>query len=655
MKKEVISLPRHLAGSLVLDNESGATLAPDFLFTNFSNAMKKLLLVLVAFVSTSLAFSQEALTFVHLSDTHVGSSTGAEDLRRTVKDINENAAIQFVVITGDITEFGADEEIKLVKQILDSLNKPWHIIPGNHDGNWSESGANTFKQIFHNETFYFSAGKYAFLGTHCGPNMRMGPGQIPRENIVWLDSVLSTIPDKTPLIFVNHYPQDSALNNWYEALDRLKQKNIQLILCGHGHQNHQLNFEGIPAVMGRSNLRAKADTGGYNIVTIKDDHITYEEKTPGGKLKPAWVNLQLHDRVIKTETIRYPRPSYAVNDSFPQIKEKWLYQDQSDIGSGTAIAGDIVAVTNTNGEIVALNKKSGKAVWRFKTGGKIYSIPAISDGVVVSGSSDGNIYGISLEKGRKIWSLKTGKAVLGNPVISNKIVYSGSSDGSFRAIQVRDGKLLWSFNEVKGFVVTKPLIYGGKIYFGCWNNDFYCLDINTGSLIWKWNNGSGNRMFSPAACFPVAAHNRVFIVAPDRYMTVLDANNGTVIWRKQDLSIRVRESMGLSKDSNLVFVKTMGGDVLGISTTANEMQTAWKGDVGLGYEICPTAIAELDGTVYVPTQSGTIVALDRQTGNLLWKHKVSNCLVTNIMPVSNKAVVLTTMDGKVAWLENNNK
>jgi hypothetical protein len=39
----------------------------------------------------------------------------------------------------------------------------------------------------------------------------MGPGQIPRENIVWLDSTLKTIPDDMPIIFMNHYPQDSAL------------------------------------------------------------------------------------------------------------------------------------------------------------------------------------------------------------------------------------------------------------------------------------------------------------------------------------------------------------------------------------------------------------------------------------------------------------
>jgi outer membrane protein assembly factor BamB/predicted MPP superfamily phosphohydrolase len=606
-------------------------------------------LCLIALLNSASA--QEPLTFVHLTDTHVGGSTGADDLRRTVKDINENPAIQFVVISGDITEFGSDEEIKLAKQILDSLNKPWYIIPGNHDSNWSENGSNTFKKVFGNETFAFTAGPYLFLGTHSGPNMRMSPGQIPRENIVWLDSVLKATDNNTPIIFVNHYPQDSSLNNWFEAIDRLKQKNIQLALCGHGHSNRKLNFEGIPAVMGRSNLRANKEIGGYNIVTIQNNVVTYQERTPGVGTKPVWATVELRNHDFKNETVTYYRPSYEVNKNYSTVKQKWTYQDNSDIGSGTASDGKLVFVTNTNGEVVALHKKNGKKAWKFKTNGKIYAMPAASNNIVVTGSSDNFIYGLSARTGKLLWKLETEKAVLGNPVIEKGVAYIGSSDGHFRAIDITTGTLRWDFDSVRGFVVTKPLIYNNKIYFGCWNNDFYCLDISTGKQIWKWNNGASNRMFSPAACFPVATANRVFIVAPDRYMTSLDASTGSVIWRKQMPDLRVRESMGLSKDSSLVFVKTMEGNVYGISTSANDMSPVWKSDVSLGYEISPTAIVENNNIVFVPTQSGTTVAIDRNTGKLLWKHKLSNGLVTNLLPVGTKELLVTTMDGKVSLLK----
>jgi outer membrane protein assembly factor BamB len=158
-------------------------------------------------------------------------------------------------------------------------------------------------------------------------------------------------------------------------------------------------------------------------------------------------------------------------------------------------------------------------------------------------------------------------------------------------------------------------------------------------------------MFSPAACFPVATHNRIFIVAPDRYMTAFDATKGSVLWRKQMPDLRVRESMGLSKDSSLVFVKTMEGNVYGISTSADTMQLVWKSEVSLGYEICPTAIVEKNNIVFVPTQSGIVIALDRASGKILWKHKTSNGLVTNLLPLENNEVLVTTMDGKISLLK----
>lgn len=182
-------------------------------------------LLLLLFMFSSVARAQ-TFKFAFVSDTHInsGSPTAAEDLRRTVKDINNNPELKFVVITGDITEFGADDELKQAKHILDSLNKKWYIIPGNHDSNWSESGSNTFRKVFGSETFAFNYGGYLFAGTSSGPNMRMGPGQVPRENIVWLDSLLDHTRPETPLIYLNHYPQDSSQNNWYTVINKFKKK-----------------------------------------------------------------------------------------------------------------------------------------------------------------------------------------------------------------------------------------------------------------------------------------------------------------------------------------------------------------------------------------------------------------------------------------------
>src|SRR5437764_15148836 len=86
-----------------------------------------------------LAFGQSnSFKFAWLSDTHVGATTGEEDLRATVRDINSRADLGFVILSGDVTEYGSREQLRLAREILESLKIPCYVIPGNHDTKWSE-------------------------------------------------------------------------------------------------------------------------------------------------------------------------------------------------------------------------------------------------------------------------------------------------------------------------------------------------------------------------------------------------------------------------------------------------------------------------------------------------------------------------------------
>lgn len=616
-------------------------------------AMKHLIFLCCIISLFRPAYAQDTLfRFAMLSDLHIGSGTAKEDLERTVQDINTLPGIDFVMISGDITEFGSDEELKLAKSLLDGLQKPWHIVPGNHDTKWSESGCNTFRTVFGGETFSFQHKGYWFLGTNCGPNMRMGPGQVPRENIVWLEQQLKQQPDKQlPIVFVNHYPQDNSLNNWYEVLDRFKGRNLKAIICGHGHANRPFDFEGIPGVMCRSNLRAKAPVGGYNIVSLVHDSLVFNERRPGVETLPAWHAVALHTKDAPKWMAQPPRPSYAINKDFSQVRVKWSLQEQGDIGGGLALSGNRVIYTNTNGDIKAVDLKTGKKLWQFSAKGKLYATPLVSGDHVIVPCTDAQVYCLNARNGKLRWQQATGKAIVSSAALYRNMAIIAGSDGHCRAWDIATGKQQWDFDSIRNFVETRPLIYNGKVYFGSWGNELYALDAATGKRAWTWNSGAANRMFSPAACWPVATGNKVYIVAPDQYMTALDASSGQVLWRHRDTANRVRESMGLSADSGRIYVKTMQGFVLAFNAQAASQELVWKSPVALGYEICPSPINEYRNVVYVPTQSGEVYALSAKDGSLKWRHKFSNCLINTVQPVDDHTVIASAADGKLVCLE----
>ena len=73
--------------------------------------MKNIILFL-SILTFSLCTHGQTIHFAHVTDTHVGSQTGAADLASTVEDINRQKDIDFVLVTGDVTEFGSGEELR---------------------------------------------------------------------------------------------------------------------------------------------------------------------------------------------------------------------------------------------------------------------------------------------------------------------------------------------------------------------------------------------------------------------------------------------------------------------------------------------------------------------------------------------------------------
>lgn len=593
--------------------------------------------------------AQTNFQFVLLSDTHVGSTTAEEDLRASIRAIYAITNLSFVVLSGDVTEYGSREQLQLAKQILGEIKIPVHVIPGNHDTKWSESGATDFPHIFGDERFNFEFGGLRFIGMHQGPLMKMGDGYWSPQDVRWLKETLQKLPDKNqPLIFITHYPLDDGIANWFEVLDLLKQYNTQVALHGHGHANRAYNFEGVPGVMGRSNLRARAELGGFNLVTVREGKMFFAEHVPGGKTKPPWTSVALMKRDYAGDTNRHPRPDFAVNTRFPKVKERWQFNSGFTISSTPAVWKDLAIVGDASGMVRAFALKSGAVKWAFKAQNAVYSTPEVSGNRVVFASADGNVYALNAADGRELWRFETPRPIVACPRIVDGVIYIGSSEGKFRALKLATGRLIWEFAGVSGFVETRPLIYQGKVIFGAWDGHLYALDAKTGALAWKWQGDRPGALLSPAACWPVAAEGKVFIVAPDRKMTAIDVKTGEQLWRTGDYV--VRESIGLSEDGKRIYVRAMNDFIYAFSTTASAPEKVWELNAGFGYDINSGMLIEKGGMVFYGTKNGLILAVEGRTGLMNWQHKIGTGVINTVVPLSKREVLATDFAGKVVLL-----
>ena len=163
---------------------------------------------------------------------------------------------------------------------------------------------------------------------------------------------------------------------------------------------------------------------------------------------------------------------------------------------------------------------------------------------------------------------------------------------------------MWSYDSIFNYCQAAPAIDGNDLIFGAWDTNLRCVDLNTGKLRWVWNNGKTANMLGPGNVVPVISGDKVFVVAPDRYMTALDRATGKQLWR--DNSHRYRESLGHSEDGSKVYAKTMDGELVAIDATSPVFKELWTTDLGLGYEHAPCVVVEKNGLVYTGSRRGIV-------------------------------------------------
>jgi 3',5'-cyclic-AMP phosphodiesterase len=157
-----------------------------------------------------------------------------------------------VLITGDLTESGADEDYRTLRQSLSRLTVPVYLMPGNHDSR----GA--LRRCFADHRYLFQrasdlayridAAQLGGLQLICLDSLVEGiaHGELDDEQLDWLQAVLAQDPATPTLVAVHHPPFATGIEcldamGLARGTDRLRQilaaaPNVQRLLSGHLHR-----------------------------------------------------------------------------------------------------------------------------------------------------------------------------------------------------------------------------------------------------------------------------------------------------------------------------------------------------------------------------------------------------------------------------------
>ena len=175
---------------------------------------------------------------------------------------------------------------------------------------------------------------------------------------------------------------------------------------------------------------------------------------------------------------RYSTLSQINTTNVKQLKGAWMTRLK---GSGLGgkysfeasplVKDGIMYVVTGNDDAFALNARTGEILWEYWSGidqeistvccGWVNRGLAMGEGLVFLGQLDGNVVALDTKTGREVWKTKiedwqNGYGVTSAPLYYDGIVYSGITGGEFgvrgrlTALDARTGAILWRWYTLPG-------------------------------------------------------------------------------------------------------------------------------------------------------------------------------------------------------------
>ncbi len=204
-------------------------------------------------VDQAVAQEKQGLTFLQISDSHVGFDKPAnpnakgtlEEAIGRIKALPQQPS--FMIHTGDITHLSKPAEFDDADKIISQAKLDVHYVPGEHD--IIDEEAKLYRERYgrgsKGEGWYsFDAGGVHFVGLVNVKNLKAGGmGSLGEDQLKWLAGDLKGKTASTPVVLFAHIPLWVVYETWgwgtddsARALDMLKGFGSVTVLNGHIHQ-----------------------------------------------------------------------------------------------------------------------------------------------------------------------------------------------------------------------------------------------------------------------------------------------------------------------------------------------------------------------------------------------------------------------------------
>ena len=216
---------------------------------------------------------------------------------------------------------------------------------------------------------------------------------------------------------------------------------------------------------------------------------------------------------------------YALRASDGAVR--WTYKAGGAVKGALALDRGRLIFGDYGGKVQAIRQRDGSRIWQtssagsFGRAGRFYSTAAVAYGRVYIGSLDNFVYSLSEATGKLAWRHKTGGYVYSSPAVGNPpgtgpSVYIGSYDGKLYSFDARSGNVRWT-HDAGGKVSGAPVIIGDLVFYSVISTkSSAAVGVSTGREVWRTHRGAFNPGISDGRRIYFLGYSSLFMLSSPR-------------------------------------------------------------------------------------------------------------------------------------------
>jgi outer membrane protein assembly factor BamB len=348
---------------------------------------------------------------------------------------------------------------------------------------------------------------------------------------------------------------------------------------------------------------------------------------PGCSTVKGWFGGRASDKIMAPAKLTEFTPSVTVTPLW-----------KTDVGGGEGrgwlrqhptFANGRVYASDGHGNLVALDANTGKELWA-------------ADAVEVAATKKSLL---------KFWKREKNEiaTLSGSPGVGNGLVVVGGRNGEVVAFS-ETGEKKWS-TKVTSEVLSAPLITPTRVIVRANDGRVFGLDPADGSRKWVFDRGLPTLTVRGNAS-PVGGNGISYIGYDDGVVVAIREEDGLRVWEqiiaepegRSEISRMADIDGELFLDDDTLFVVSYHDRVMALSAVNG--QPIWAHDVGgwSGAALTPEKLLLSD-------KSGNVWALNRTTGDSVWKQNILENRQLTTPVVQGDYVVVGDLEGYLHWLK----